>query len=585
MSEEVVERLKAEGQLIRNTGTNSIRSISIQMDKFEEIFQTISEQITMQTQFLSNLVEISTDQFKINEETNERENIRQQREGLASAQEEGSSGYKEPSSSTDKSKKDVSLSSLMPNFGSGFLNDLLKGALFAGGIYALGNVFKGFIEAKIGESEFTEGLISAISWTAIGAIFGKKFGLILGAGNLLSNALGLPSIVEKIGDAFNLELEENDLLTQGIGTSLAAAFLMRGGLKTKLLGGIIILTNLLGDKAKDWLINQGGVDPDWANTTVDVASLTVQGAAIGGSLFGLPGAIAGAMAGLAIGIGGKLIDWLRGKREEAFQRFEEDVSSIQPLLEKALRGEALTEDERAEVARVTGEATRNTQLALPAEQREAAEAAAAAGQEALGALPLLPEEGYNQLQIKNRIDGALAGNQEDLLELANFIKGRGTTDREEIKDALIGFGTSVFATDPATFIQKFNAWEDLVDDALDNNSFSRGTKGFQDFGPASFAILHGREAIVPEETPAGRFLNEFFNSDWSPKMSKASIAEEVSTISTGGINMPVIVNNSPTVAPIINNVQGGPNINSTSIFGSGGGDRSRNPYGITNGAN
>jgi hypothetical protein len=122
-------------------------------------------------------------------------------------------------------------------------------------------------------------------------------------------------------------------------------------------------------------------------------------------------------------------------------------------------------------------------------------------------------------------------------------------------------------------------------EATSDREYKRGTKGFQDFGPASFAVLHGREAVVPEETPAGRFLSQFFNEDWSPKMSRANLTEEVSTVASGSINMPIIVNNSPTVAPVINNVHGGPNVSSTTIFGSGGGDRSRNPYGLSNGTN
>ena len=123
-------------------------------------------------------------------------------------------------------------------------------------------------------------------------------------------------------------------------------------------------------------------------------------------------------------------------------------------------------------------------------------------------------------------------------------------------------------------------------EATGGREYSKGTKGFQDFGPASFAILHGKEAVVPKETPAGRFLEQFFDKDWSPKMSGASgVAEQVSAVASGGINMPVIVHNSPTVAPIINNVQGGANISTTSVYGSGGGDRSRNTYGLTNSAN
>lgn len=45
----IVERLQAEGKLLRNTGSNSIRSVKVELAKFEGIFNTISNNITSQT--------------------------------------------------------------------------------------------------------------------------------------------------------------------------------------------------------------------------------------------------------------------------------------------------------------------------------------------------------------------------------------------------------------------------------------------------------------------------------------------------------------------------------------------------------
>ena len=45
----IVERLQAEGKLLRNSGSNSIRSVKVELSKFEGIFNTISNNIASQT--------------------------------------------------------------------------------------------------------------------------------------------------------------------------------------------------------------------------------------------------------------------------------------------------------------------------------------------------------------------------------------------------------------------------------------------------------------------------------------------------------------------------------------------------------
>ena len=45
----IIDKLQAEGRLLRNTGSNSIRSVKVELAKFEGIFNTISNNITAQT--------------------------------------------------------------------------------------------------------------------------------------------------------------------------------------------------------------------------------------------------------------------------------------------------------------------------------------------------------------------------------------------------------------------------------------------------------------------------------------------------------------------------------------------------------
>ena len=56
MAEETInERLIKEGQLTRNTGTNSIKSVNINLDKFSKVFSSMERQLVMQSSFLESI--------------------------------------------------------------------------------------------------------------------------------------------------------------------------------------------------------------------------------------------------------------------------------------------------------------------------------------------------------------------------------------------------------------------------------------------------------------------------------------------------------------------------------------------------
>jgi hypothetical protein len=108
-----------------------------------------------------------------------------------------------------------------------------------------------------------------------------------------------------------------------------------------------------------------------------------------------------------------------------------------------------------------------------------------------------------------------------------------------------------------------NRWNQLVE-----NQFMRGTGGFRDFGAGQPAILHGKEAVIPFDSPEGRILQSIYNSP----------ADRVAGAGTGStviVNQPV--NN--VTAPV-NVVDGGTQTSIQSYGFGGGGGSSNNPMGI-----
>ena len=60
----IIDRMKAEGDLVRNSGTNSIRQVNVKLDKFQGLFETISSNVIQQTSILSKSANLQVEQLE-----------------------------------------------------------------------------------------------------------------------------------------------------------------------------------------------------------------------------------------------------------------------------------------------------------------------------------------------------------------------------------------------------------------------------------------------------------------------------------------------------------------------------------------
>ena len=143
MSEEtlaIIDRLKAEGQLIRNTGTNSLRSVKVELRKFDKVFDVIAQNSTAQREMLAiqtNMIEQNAERARSEADFNDLE-----REAKVKV---------DKKSSKDSDAKINKMGDAISK-GIGAFN--LKNAMrLGGGVLALGagyNVLKGFMNDKYG---------------------------------------------------------------------------------------------------------------------------------------------------------------------------------------------------------------------------------------------------------------------------------------------------------------------------------------------------------------------------------------------------------------------------------------------------
>ena len=387
-TEAIVARLKSEGDLIRNSGTNSIKEIKINLEKFADAFTAIklsSEQTA----------KVLTDSWEGNEAL--LKNIDESLVGLNDTEKDAELARRAQAKKDDIANKEktsessIAAKSLKLSLMSGFkgLKDgfmaikkdpwgsLLKIGKWAIIIPVLAGAIKGLLDKIFGEGKMAEVydklsnspfVKTAMEYPlatllgSLAAMAGLKWATLYSTMMLAAKTMGVkaavdtPDVIGTGGDGPDKKTSKKARFKKLIGKVKGKGGLVVGALSLVTIGGVQYMLSdedepidLTADIAK---INAAGDAEDAAVTKklVDtfenerkgfgtILTETLTGAAVGGGIGAvtgagvgaIPGAIAGAIFGAVSGIGQVGFDFVDDVRN--------DVDKIPNELEKALKNE------------------------------------------------------------------------------------------------------------------------------------------------------------------------------------------------------------------------------------------------------
>ncbi|MEJ6660232.1 MAG: hypothetical protein QNL23_04155 [Candidatus Thioglobus sp.] len=253
----IIDRLKAEGDLVRNSDKNSIRAVNINLDRFEGIFNTISSNIAAQTDILRVQSGIAQDQV-------ERDRNKEQFDEVA-AEKTKYSGDKDTSGKLVTDEENKKFNKIGDSISAAL--SLKNIALAGAGVFVGYNLLKGFINEKTGGG-----------WTEFENNIGPfARSLPETMKSMQSMALALPAQLKESSDAIKLNMTniEKDIgemskSVQNFITKMGVVidkFTTLGGITSALIDAIGIVTvATFGNKILDRFkkpTNTPQIDPDF----------------------------------------------------------------------------------------------------------------------------------------------------------------------------------------------------------------------------------------------------------------------------------------------------------------------------------
>ena len=606
----IIDRLKAEGDLNRNSGTNSVRSVKIKMDQFQGLFESISANIIEQTAIMQSNAGMAVEAL-------EREKSREQFEELvAPDKNKPDSDDKKPLSEVgEKTGDSIAKALSMKNL-----------ALGAAGLFVGFNLLKGFIDEETdgGFSKMQE-TISNIKWgdvetqfkTMTSAVTAINWTNFSDAINNMSNTVN--TFTTWIG-----ETGISDILTKvvgaglvGVGVKGAVAGMLAGtkgagmGARLAAIGpGLALaaagLAVYYGDDIKDYITAQTGAESPEMQTGIEnlvtVGQVGLAALSIAMLFGGGPLSIAVVAATAAVGMGVLIKSWIDKNRRVRAEEFAASVDKAMAAVENAEDPTNLENEEIRLVGEAMAEARRRTQLAISGAARNEAQAAIAELETVIAEQDVGDgSEGVNGLQLDRLRQGALAGDEESIAELIRWAQGRAidtegsimrwrpfspsVTNKEFSSDIITSLGRRAYSDDSLSLEeqrQQVKDWEAITEGLINRLSFpgsntpqdpySDGNGSNKSLVPGATYDKDGR-LIIYDEFGNGRSLNNI--------EMRGPLGDLLRSDAGGAGGGVAVASVSPVVAPTYI-MQGGSEVKQITFKnGNGMNDGSLLPYGMT----